>query len=122
MAQTLSKGGCSLVEFGLRPRLPRQLAEDRIDHPSSMAMTRRPNQLHGLAERRMGRDAVEMLQLERPHPKSSSNRTRKRKVWPLQQRLHHSVESDLPAKHPKHQGSSKIAVSLRKRRHAGTME
>jgi hypothetical protein len=102
MPQTLGESGCGLVELRLRPSLPRQLAEDRIDHPGSMAMTRRSHQLHRLAERRMGRNAVEMLQLEGPHPKGSSNRTGQRKVWPLKQRLHHSVKGDLPAEHPKH--------------------
>ena len=122
MPQTLGEGGCSLVELGLRPSLPRQLAEDRIDHTGSMAMTRRPNQLHGLAERRMGRDAVEMLQLERSHPKRSSNRAGKREVRPLEQRLHNSIKGDLPTKHAKHQGGSKIAVGLREPRHAWAME
>gem|GEM_PF-3895568 len=122
MPQALGEGGCSLVDLRLGPRLPRQLAEDRVDHAGSMAVTCCSNQLYGLAESRMGRDAVEMLQLERPHPKGSSNRTGKREVWPLKQRLHHSIEGALPAKHAKDQGRSKIAVSLRQRRHARAMK
>ncbi len=122
MGKAFGENCSGLVELRLGGLLAGELAEDRVDHAGCVAVPCGPGQFDGFAESRVGGDAVEVLELEGSHAEGRGNRGGEGQVGALEERLHASVEGDLPAEDPEDEGGGKVAVGLREGRHAGSVE
>jgi hypothetical protein len=122
MGEALGEGGGGFIEFGLGGRLAGEVAEDGVDHAGGVRVVGRTDELYGLREGCVGRNAVEVEELEGTETERDGHGRHEGLIGSLEEGLDASVEGDLPAEDAEDERGRKVAIGLGEGGHARAVE